>query len=186
MNKQLGPKIKELRSKGFSYREISEKLSCSKGTVCYHIGNNQKNKTINRMRLLRSKEHPYKRKIEAFSIKTTHKNINISNLKFTTLIYKKIKEFTKMPNKKYSKPTFTIEDVINKFGENPKCYLTGDPINIYETSSYHFDHILPRSKGGNNSIENLGICTKEANMAKSNLTLNEFIKLCQKVIDNQK
>ena len=61
-------------------------------------------------------------------------------------------------------------------------YLTGDKIDIYDTKSYHFDHIIPLSKGGSKSIDNLGICTKEANMAKYNLTKDEFVELCRKVV----
>lgn len=57
-------------------------------------------------------------------------------------------------------------------------------INIEETRSYHFDHIVPRSRGGNNSLENLGIATKEANNAKNDMTEEEFIDLCKRVLQN--
>ncbi len=79
---------------------------------------------------------------------------------------------------------FTADDVIKKFGENPKCYLTGDPIDIYKPSTYHFDHIVPISRGGTNTIDNLGICTKAANQAKHSMTHTEFIDFCRRVIDH--
>lgn len=79
---------------------------------------------------------------------------------------------------------FTVDDIIEKFGDNPVCYLTGQPIDITKPRTYHFDHIVPSSKGGSNSIENLGICTKEANMAKSDMTVEEFVKLCNMVVNH--
>ncbi len=85
----------------------------------------------------------------------------------------------------YQTPTFTVEDVINKFGENPKCYLTGEQLDIYQPRTYAFDHIIPASRGGLSSIDNLGLCTKQANMAKSDLTPDEFYKLCKKVIQHK-
>ena len=38
--------IIKLREDGKSYKEISEILKCSKSTVCYYLGKNQKDKTI--------------------------------------------------------------------------------------------------------------------------------------------
>lgn len=44
MNKNLGIKIKELQSKGYSYRQIVNELHCARSTVCYHLGDKQKQK----------------------------------------------------------------------------------------------------------------------------------------------
>lgn len=95
-------------------------------------------------------------------------------------LYSKIHKFQ---GGKMNEESFTVDDVINKFGEKPKCYLTGVEIDIYQTTTYHFDHIVPVSKGGDNSINNLGICTKMANMAKTNMTYDEFVELCKKVVE---
>ena len=38
-------KIYELRAKGYSYRMIEKELGCSKGTISYHLGAGQKEKT---------------------------------------------------------------------------------------------------------------------------------------------
>ncbi len=81
---------------------------------------------------------------------------------------------------------FTVDEVIEKFGENPRCYLTGERINIHKPRTYQFDHIIPKSRGGTSDIDNLGICTKQANLAKSDMTLDEFMNLCNVVLQNAK
>ena len=54
-------------------------------------------------------------------------------------------------------------------------------IDLNDPTSYSFDHIVPVAKGGTNELHNLGLTTKDANMAKSDLTLEEFVDLCVKV-----
>jgi hypothetical protein len=46
--------IFELRAKGYSYNQIKAELNCSKGTISYHLGPGQKQKTIGRMMLNRA------------------------------------------------------------------------------------------------------------------------------------
>jgi transposase len=46
--------ILKLRNEGKSYRQIQEILACSKGTIAYHLGSGQKEKTHKRTRDLRS------------------------------------------------------------------------------------------------------------------------------------
>lgn len=75
---------------------------------------------------------------------------------------------------------FTPDDVLKRFGTSTRCYLTGQEINLLK-DWYAFDHIVPLSKGGSSTIHNLGICTQQANKAKSNIGLEEFIDLCRKV-----
>ena len=36
----------QLRSEGKTYAQIAEELGCAKSTVCYHIGSNQKTKSL--------------------------------------------------------------------------------------------------------------------------------------------
>lgn len=77
-----------------------------------------------------------------------------------------------------------LKEISNKIGENPKCYLTGDKIDLKDSRSYHFDHIIPRAKGGQNTVENLGIATKIANQSKTEMTVDEYIQHCIKVLNN--
>ena len=41
-------KIKHLRSMGYTYNQIQKELGCSKGTISYHLGVGQKEKTKER------------------------------------------------------------------------------------------------------------------------------------------
>jgi 5-methylcytosine-specific restriction endonuclease McrA len=58
------------------------------------------------------------------------------------------------------------------------CALTGVKLN--KTSQ--LDHILPKARGGNDCIENLQWLSQEANLAKRDLTDDEFINLCASVM----
>lgn len=184
---ELAKQIFELRELGKSYRQIANELKCSKGTICYYLGVNQKNKTGYRRDINRLKLHPYVRKLENFKYgkyKKCNKIVGFIN-NDKVLLYKKITVFFGAYKKdKNMITTFTIEDVINKFGKNPKCYLTGEDIDIYKPRTYHFDHIIPRSRGGQDNLDNLGICSKRANLAKSDMTPDEFINLCKIILEH--
>jgi 5-methylcytosine-specific restriction endonuclease McrA len=58
------------------------------------------------------------------------------------------------------------------------CALTGVKLN--KTSQ--LDHILPKARGGSDCIENLQWLSQEANLAKRDLTDDEFINLCASVM----
>ena len=179
--------IKNLKESGLSFTEIHKQLGCSKGLLSYHLGIGQREKTKQRQIKFRQKAHPYLRKLDNFLIKREPPQKRKELHKFKKLIQCKLELFVR--NRKtgeYMKPPFTIDDVINKFGENPKCYLTGDDIDIYQPRTYNFDHIIPVSRGGLNTLDNMGICTKKANSAKSDMTPEEFIDLCKKVLKYNK
>ena len=40
-------------------------------------------------------------------------------------------------------------------------------------------------KRGDNSLNNLGICTKQANIMKSDMTPDELINLCKLILNNK-
>jgi len=61
------------------------------------------------------------------------------------------------------------------------CALTGDKL-TNETIS--IDHIIPKSKGGSNSPENIRLVHKDANLARRALSDKDFLSLCKKVVDH--
>ena len=182
MNRKIKEQILELRSQGKSYKEISETLNCSRGSISYHCGDGQKNKSKLRQRKNKKVRHPYYNKLHCFKGKRRQfqKNTITKNKLNQVLVYK---IYTFRRNNLMSNE-ITLEEILNKLGENPTCYLTGDQIDIYDTRSYHFDHIIPISKGGTSSIDNLGFCTREANFAKRDMTDKDFIAFCKKVVDH--
>ena len=155
-------KILELRAKGYSYNKIQKELGCSKSTISYYCGKGQKKKAYDRVVKQRDLQ-PWLKKSERFFRKYDGKNLMTKHWNETGYNRNAIKEYLE-----------TVD----------KCYLTGRPIDINNFNTYEFDHIIPRSRGGEDTFENLGITTPEANYAKGNLTVDEFIELCTDVLEN--
>lgn len=59
-----------------------------------------------------------------------------------------------------------------------RCAYTGRKLN----RSAHLDHINPRSKGGKDVAGNLQWLCPEANVSKSDMNEQEFIKMCAEVV----
>ena len=175
-------KMQKLRSQGKTYQQIADELGCVKSTICYHLSPGQKQKSYKRG----LKKNPISRKIEHFSQFKNYTQRPKTKRSTKRLLQDKTRDFSRgtlrMNNKKYITPTFNVDDVYQKFGENPICYLTGDEIDLNRPTTYQFDHIIPRSRGGSNNIDNLGIATKQANLSKSNMTQDEYIEHCKKVL----
>lgn len=51
------------------------------------------------------------------------------------------------------------------------------------TKSYSIDHILPSSKGGENTINNAGLICSSINKMKSDITVEEFLEKCIQVLE---
>lgn len=182
--RQIKQQIIILDKQGYTRPEIVKLLKCSKSLVCYHLSTGQKEKA--RIRLnKRRKANPLIQKLASFL--TVSKIRRVRQPKYNTklLLKLKLETFFKEKNK-YMKPTFTVDDVLNKIGKNPVCYLTGESIDISKPRTYHFDHIIPRTRGGENTLDNLGLATKQANQAKFNMTHDEFLKFCKQVVDYNK
>lgn len=164
--------IIKLRKEGKSYREIAKIVGCSKSTVCYYLDSSQTNKSAERTRKNR-KKNPLYLKIDGF------------NRKAKKGLRNKIHCFSRKINgAKGLKDSwqFSLKDILNKYQQNSFCYLTGDKIDLNNPASYSFDHIVPFSRGGENTLDNLGLSTKEANQAKHDKIPEEFIALCIKVL----
>lgn len=189
MSRKIKEKILELRNLGYSYRKIQDELKCSRSVISYHCGIGQKEKLkFRNNKYSLNVKNKLTKKINFFSInhnKTTIFNKNLSL--FKSKLKSKLERFSKMSNRKtaiYIKPSFTSDELLAKIGDEPKCYLTGAKIDLENTKSWNLDHIIPRSKGGDNTLNNANICTKEANQAKSDTTLEEFLNLCKSVLEH--
>lgn len=172
--------ILKLRSEGKTFNEIKEILGCSKGTISYHCSDGQKEKSKNRLK--KRRENLIVAKLENFKYKKTKEKKPRSNNK--KRVDENIRKFQKRELSKINKnikPTFNWVEVIDKFGQDTHCYLSGEKVNLFE-NNYNFDHIIPASRGGNNSIDNLGILHHQVNMMKSDLTPDEFIEWCIKIL----
>lgn len=82
---------------------------------------------------------------------------------------------------KISQP-FTYLDIINKFGQQPFCSLTGKPVFYSDPNSYQLDHIIPLSKGGSSDLSNLQIVCPIVNKMKNDIELNVFIETCELIV----
>jgi hypothetical protein len=167
-------KILKLRSEGKSYNQIKDILGCSKGTISFHCGEGQKQKSNNRTKKFRNK-NKLVGKIDVFKRK----------------LYFSSRDFSRIRSKgRYTKifisEQIKVKDVINKFGKIAKCYLTGKEFNLLEDSGYSLDHIIPYSNYGASDINNMGILDSKINIMKGYLSVQEFIYLCTKVADYNK
>ena len=145
-------KMKELKKEGKKYTEIAKIIGCTPQAARYHL--NPQVKEESRLRWAeRAKINPLRNRLKGFCRRNNNSSKDISN-----------------------------DEFINHFSNQKTCYLTGDKININDVSTYELDHKLPPNKGGTNDINNMGLCTKEANRSKNDLAIKEYIELCKKVL----
>ena len=75
---------------------------------------------------------------------------------------------------------YTENDIINAYGTN--CYLCNNAIDFAaprkgpgSDQSFWPDHVIPTSRGGENTINNIRPCHKKCNLSKHNKTYDEYI-----------
>ena len=171
--------ILNLRKQGLSYGEISKELGCARSTVSYHCGAGQREKS----RVRAQKKNPLCKKVGAFKARCTRASWRTFS--------SKVKCFKRRSKKRSGGHStwrvnvgsqYTCADVVEKIGAKPVCYLTGVKIDIDEPEKYSLDHRVPVAHGGSNDLDNLEICSIQANKAKADSSLEEFYKLCEDVL----
>jgi 5-methylcytosine-specific restriction endonuclease McrA len=188
-NRKLKDDILKLRSHGKTRDEIVTILNCRKNDVNYYFNINLKEKILARQRKYKTRlNYKISQKIQTFSRNKISGKKRQPSVSSVRKIQMKIQDFSKDVNttvRFYNKPSFTVADLLHKIGDSPKCYLTGETIDIEDTKSWQLDHIMPRSRGGSNNLDNADICLSRVNSAKGNMTNEEFINMCQNVIKHQ-
>jgi 5-methylcytosine-specific restriction endonuclease McrA len=177
----LGPKIKALREQGFSYIDIQNTLNCSKGTISYHLGKGQKEKTKKRRANVSHSTYIHVKRINTFQNPTvrTQKKLNPK----TSFTHRQMsKAITAKASKFQKNAAFNYKDVYAKYGDHFQCALTGRPLSWNKPQEYEYDHILPIARGGTACMDNLQIVCTDANRAKNDLTEEEFLDLCKEVV----
>ena len=179
-NKKQKNSILKLRSEGKTYSQISKALGCSTSLISYHCGDGSEKR---RAKANNKKRSPLCRKVSSFKCRCTRRNYKNISSKLKTFKRKSqlsgnhtntvVNNITK---------NYSCKDVINKIGDSPLCYLTGEKIHLDKPETYNLDHIIPSSRGGTNDLDNLQICLKEANYAKGELLLEELYDLCEKIL----
>ncbi len=179
--------IFRLHAEGKSRNEICQELGCSKSLLAYHLTDGLKERSTKRRIAHYHQEHPLTLKVQKFKHRQ-RTGTTILTTKSRHALYHKVRDFTRdrKTHTMTEQADFTVEDVIKKFGDDPRCYLTGEPINMLKPRTYALDHIVPVSRGGDNSLSNMGLCTRAVNSAKHNLTPDEFHALCESVVKHKK
>tara|TARA_R100000781_G_scaffold1388_3_gene2281 strand:+ start:173 stop:850 length:678 start_codon:yes stop_codon:yes gene_type:complete len=196
-SKKLKSEILEMHQNGYSYNKIREVTSLSKGTICYHLGKNQKQKTLERTRKIRSKPGgTLRRKMYLFRERFLDYDLPINNTGRTRNFYFKFCEFMNNP-KGDKKPMFKeLLEHLWPGGCNDKredfwhtCALSGADINLNagkeDKDVGALDHKMPRSRGGSNDFSNCQPLSARVNQMKSDMTNEEFIEQCKKILSYQ-
>ena len=184
MTTRLNKQIISLRKKGLTYNQIAKKLNCSKSTVSYALRKKTRLKVKEKPANIPKHEISHRKKIYRFQNPNTFPppkrpwSLAPSPRQIS-------KAITGTAHTFQQPMTFNYTDVYAKYGDHFPCALTGRPLDFDKPETYEYDHIIPTSRGGDNTIDNLQIVCPEANRAKQNLTDEEFVDLCKEVVLNR-
>jgi len=175
---ELKVKIKKLLDAGNSRKKIVEKLGCSKSMISYVFKNKKRNQKI-----------CYVSK-KLFCFKNREENTIIEIAGFNPdeklwIFCEKISSFRKNSTMhQRTKPT--KKNVLEKFSGTPCCGLCGTACDFKNSKSYSFDHYVPKSRGGDNSLENMQLLCTQCNMMKHAMLQEEFLEKCKKIVEYNK
>lgn len=156
----LRDQIIELKSQGLSVKSIAEKLGCTKTNIYYHITPGERERVLVFQRIQRKRNHVILEK----RMRQRYENV-----------IKRFRGRKEEPNTVCSYAEFL------KLSKSKVCNISGRPVDILSPDC-HVDHLIPVSKGGNHSIDNLQLVCKEANMAKYDLSMEELLLLCTDIL----
>lgn len=185
---ELGKQVVELRKQGKTFKEISEILHCSKATVSYYCSNGNRE---HKLEYSKSGLEPYIKRIvkstTAFQNRKPRNKVRFKCQNWYQSFKSRVSNFVgnwENKNKMKAEKRFGYKEVLDYIGGwETKCYLTGRYLDL-RVDDYEFDHIVPISKGGSCELSNLGITCAEANQAKADTSLEDFIQLCKEVLVN--
>lgn len=72
----------------------------------------------------------------------------------------------------------SLQEFFKRFGRIPICPLTSKKINLNSNHLYSLDHIIPVSKGGPRTFDNMQVTLRIVNEMKKDHDLESFIQLC--------
>jgi hypothetical protein len=165
--RNIGDDIVKLRKEGNTYSQIIDILGCTKSTISYHVGANEKRLSAKRQKKYR--EDPiYRRSMEWEGFEKL----------------KDVKNFSRARQPNYNihlnRAELMHEYIKDKYDN--RCYISGRllPDNF---SEIELDHIHPKSKGGSNDITNMGPTLRRSNAMKSDMTVEELLDLCKDTLE---
>jgi hypothetical protein len=164
--------IQNLRAARLGYNKIAAETKINEGTVRYWCNPEKWKATNAKSKLAYKLSHPLMTKLSTYRLRKS--------------AFGKVRGFKRRGGSKVLNGStlngFTLADVLQKIGPNPTCYLTGRPIDLNAPKTYTFDHITPATRGGDNSLKNLGLLCTSVNKMKSDLTVEELLAVCAEIL----
>ena len=176
----LKKRIKELYAAGYSSKQMMEELGCVKSTISYSL--NERNETKKVCTLIR-KIHTFKKREKETSELEKFKHDEDLRIFVCKIATFKRSAIMVEPGQG-TKPT--KKNVLEKFSGKSFCSLCGTACDFKNSKSYSFDHYIPRSRGGDNSLENMQLLCMECNMMKHAMLQEEFLEKCKMIVEYNK